>query len=461
MGARGNSGVILSQILRGFAKALENHNRFNGSDFASALESGSETAYRGVGQPVEGTMLTVIREAAAAAKDTASTKNDLPSVLKAAHEAARVAVDNTPNLLSVLKQAGVVDAGGQGLLVMLEGMLSRVNGSDASPRVEESIKTPVLSAPSIPAHAEEEVYGYCTEYLIQGENLNLDSIREHISSMGKSAIVVGDENTIRVHVHTLDPGSALSYSTAEGILSQIRIQNMDEQHREYLAARTEEPKEAPPLAAVAVVPGPGIGRLFQSFGASIVSGGQSMNPSAKELIEAVDATNAAAAIILPNNKNVVMAANQASHLSNKEVRVVPSRTVPQGVAALLALNSSDSIEDNLEAMEAALESVKTVEITTAIRSSSYNGLKIEEGDCVGLINGELTASGQDATVLLQDLLAKVDADHAEIITLYYGEDVPQEQAESVAEEIRQHYPEQEIEIVDGGQPHYQYIVSVE
>lgn len=465
MGARGNSGVILSQLFRGIASGLKGKKQFDGADFAAALKEGSTTAYKGVMKPVEGTILTVGREAAEAAQNAVSDGvRDFTPVMERVVAAARDSVARTPLLLSVLREAGVVDAGGQGLYVILEGALRYLRGEPMdTDELVEAVPTAVVSSP-----AEGDVqYGYCTEFILQGQNLDLDEIRERIAGCGDSALVVGDDQTIKVHVHTFRPGDVIGFASGRGTLHNIKIDNMQDQHREYLvmgddALGAQTDQEADGVAVVAVVSGSGLCNVFESLGVrTIVPGGQTMNPSTQELLHAIEGLNEKDVVVLPNNGNVVLAAQKAKELSQKNVVVVPSETVPQGISALLAFNYQADLEKNAEAMDKATHNVQTAELTRAIRSVKINGLEVEEGEIIGLLNGELTAKGKSIEEVAEQILEQMKADEHEIITAYHGEDVTELQAQELIDHLRKNYPEQEWELIDGGQPHYYYIISAE
>jgi DAK2 domain fusion protein YloV len=466
MGARGNSGVILSQLLRGIASGLKDKKQIDGTDFAAALKEGSTTAYKGVIKPVEGTILTVGREAADAAQDAVNDGvRDFTPVMERVVTAARDSVARTPLLLSVLREAGVVDAGGQGLYVILEGGLRYLKGEpmDAD-EVIEAVPAAVAAAPGEEAALQ---WGYCTEFILQGQNLNLDEIRERIAECGDSALVVGDGQVVKVHVHTHQPGDVIGFASSKGTLHDIKIDNMQDQHREYLvvgadSAAAHVDEKADGVAVVAVVSGPGLHDVFGSLGVrTIVPGGQTMNPSTQELLQAIEGLKENDVVVLPNNGNVVLAAQKARELSQKNVVVVPSETIPQGITALLAFNYQAGLEKNAEAMEQAIQSVETAEITRAIRSVKINGLEVEEGEIIGLLNGELTATGKSIEAVAGQILEQMKADEREIITAYYGEDITESQAQELVEKLRERYPEQEWELINGGQPHYYYIMSAE
>ncbi|MFC1909246.1 DAK2 domain-containing protein [Chloroflexota bacterium] len=467
MGARGNSGVILSQIWRGFARSLSEKEYINGNDLADALLLAAETAYKGMSNPVEGTILTVIREAASAAQQYVESGNgDLTSVLEATVSAAREAVANTPSLLPVLMEAGVVDAGGQGLYTMLEGALLYLRGETA---LMQSGKSAVIAS-SIPLTAqlwqvtdEEEVpFGYCTELLLKGENLDPDEIKSKLESEGQSLIVVGDESTVRVHIHVLDPGGVLHYASSLGTMQSIHIRNMDEQHKDFLEIQRKKGIPAVNVAVVAVAAGDGLADVFNSLGVSaVIPGGQTMNPSTRDILQAVEVVPTENIIILPNNKNIVLTAQQVETLSDKNIKVVPAETIPQGMAAMMAFAPEADFETTVSLMNQDCSTVKTIEITYATRTTRTNGLAIEEGQIIGLLEGEILAAGDSAGDVVIDLLSKMDLDEAEVVTIYYGVDSKEIEAEQVNSAIHEYCPSLEVEIVNGGQPHYNYIISVE
>jgi DAK2 domain fusion protein YloV len=461
MGARGNSGVILSQIFRGFARELEGVEAFDSVLLAAALQGAAKTAYQGVIKPVEGTILTVAREVADRAIQAAASSQDLRHVLELVVHEARESVARTPTLLSVLAEAGVVDAGGQGLFIILDGMLRYTRGEqvDTDTALEKAVDLE-------PFHLEaEEGYGYDIQYVIHGEGLNVDEIRETIASLGDSALVVGDSRAVKVHVHSPEPGTPINYGASVGSISRVIVENMQEQYQDFILSQVPQPTTpgAPcEVGTVVVAPGPGLEQVFESLGASIVvPGGQTMNPSTQDLLKAVDSVPCDTVIILPNNKNIVMAAEQASALSEKQVEVVRTITVPQGISALLALNYQADLEANAHMMSSAAEGIETAEITTAIRSVQINGIDVQEGEVIGLVNGSLAAKGDSPAEVCKITLENMQADAYEIITIYYGESVTPDKAHELANAIAERYPEQEIEVVDGGQPHYHYILSAE
>lgn len=463
MGARGNSGVILSQIWRGISKQLEGKVYLTASDWASSLHEGAVVAYKGVMRPVEGTILTVAREAAEAAVLAVAEQDDMLYVLEQTVRQAGSALERTPSLLPVLKEAGVVDAGGQGLYVLLEGILRHARGEPATAALEASISAQLQQ----PGDASAD-YGYDIQFLLNGQDLPIEEIREVITSMGESVLVVGDPETIKVHVHSDDPGQILSYATSMGALSDIVLENMQQQYQDFVAKqapRQPQPTVSPPLseiATVVVVNGEGLQRVFESLGAgAIVRGGQTMNPSTQELLDAISALSMDKVILLPNNPNVILAAQQAQRMSDKQVAVVSTTTIPQGVSALLAFSYQSDLKANVDLMERAASQVQTIEVTNAVRSVRINGLQVTRGQFIGLLNGELVEAGADLQEVAEAVLRKIDMSRYEIITVYWGDSVVQEQAAELATWIAKRYPDNEVELVEGKQPYYQYIISAE
>jgi hypothetical protein len=473
MGARGNSGVILSQLWRGFARSLDGRPNFGAADLARAMREASETAYKGVLKPVEGTILTVSRAVAEATEIARRDEDDLLLILEQIVTAAKEAVANTPNLLPVLKQAGVVDAGGQGLAVILEGMLRYLRGesleSDRAVEAAIDLKEKVLPDAAIDAGDVAQGYTYDVQCIIKGHNLDVEVARARIGELGLSTLVVGDAQTIKVHVHVPRPSVVLAYAETIGRLHDVVVEDMAAQYQQYLLGRTAPPIQSPTynlgpddIATLAVAPGDGLTRVFQSLGTTaIVPGGQTMNPSTQDFVKLLEAIPVDKAILLPNNGNVVMTARQAAEISRKHVVVVPSKTIPQGIAAMLAFNDQRSLEANAQAMEAAMPHVLTGEITTATRAIEYNEVSVEEGHIIGLLNDELTAANDTIEETLFTLLDQMAAQDLEIVTLYYGNGVTAAQAETIGAAIRARYPNLECEIVEGGQPHYYYILSAE
>jgi len=465
MGARGNSGVILSQIWNGLAQGLTGKEAVTSSDLVNGLLRASTVAYKGLSNPVEGTILTVIREAATAAQAHAAVSDDVVSVMEATVNAAKESVANTPSLLSVLREAGVVDAGGQGLYTILEGALHYLKGE-----VEQlKLRKPWMIASSVPLTAkvpqmvgvEEVPYGYCTNFLIKGQGLDPDKLRKSLEKKGQSVIVIGDDSAVRVHIHTLDPGDVMHHIISLGTLHQINIRNMDEQYQDFLQMQRER-MPAVDIAIVAVVSGESLSNVFTSLGATaIVPGGQTMNPSTKDLLQAVESVASEKVIILPNNKNIVLTANQVQSLTTKKIEVVPAKTIPQGVAALLAFDYEADLETNVQNMDGATSAVKSIEVTRAIRSTRLGGFDIKKKQAIGFLDGALVAVGDNTDDVLNQVLAKVNLDEVEVITIYYGADTTPTEAEQVSAAIRQEHPQLQVEVIQGGQPHYNYIVSVE
>ncbi len=465
MGARGNSGVILSQILRGLAQKLADKETFTAADLASALQESSAMAYRGMSNPVEGTMLTVIKDVAAAVEvEVASNGKDLIATMETAVSAASESVANTPNLLQVLREAGVVDAGGQGLQTILDGALRYLRGEMEQMRFRKpQIIVTDMHATKLPQMiaADEIPYGYCTEFLLKGEKLETDRIRKKLEKKGESLIVVGDDSAARIHIHTLEPGSVIEYATGLGTIHQVSIRNMDEQHQDFLEMQKDKGL-AMDTAIVAVVSGEGLSDVFTSLGVTvIVPGGQTMNPSTKDLLQAVEQAASDKVIILPNNKNIVATANQVQSLTEKKIEVVPTTTIPQGVAALLAFDYEADLESNIQIMTRAIAAVKTIEICRAVRSAKIVDLKVKKKQPIGFLDGSLVTAGEDCLEVLNKMLSKLELGKVEVITIYYGADTKSAEAEQVASNIRRQYPQLQIEVVRGDQPHYNYIVSIE
>jgi DAK2 domain fusion protein YloV len=463
MGARGNSGVILSQIWRGFARSLDNKEGYRTQDLADAYQEAAATAYRGVVKPVEGTILTVSRAVADEATRAAADTTDLLYVLERMVYAAREAVKLTPSLLPVLAEAGVVDAGGQGLFVILEGMLRYMQGEPVTEDVR-LVETVDLITTELEPH--EAGYGYDVQFLIVGQAMDVDAIRQKIAEMGECPLVVGDLTTVKVHVHVIDPGIPVSYGASLGSLRDVVVEDMQAQYQDFVVQREKltppQPFEEIGFGLVSVVMGDGLARVFQSLGTSaIVHGGQTMNPSTQDLLEAIENLSCDQVVLLPNNSNVILAAEQASKLSDKPVTVIPSRSIPQGIAALLAINSQADFETNVVSMTNALEDIEVGEVTSATRSVTINGVDVADGQIIGLHDGELKVAGTTVEEVVQALLEELDTAEREIVTLYYGEDVDESEANALADRLAQNWPDQEIEVVAGNQPHYYYFLSVE
>jgi uncharacterized protein len=473
LGARGNSGVILSQTLRGLAAGLANKQTFNAQDLAEAFQQASQLAYRAVIKPVEGTILTVVRATAEAAKVSVAQDNDLVTEMQDVVDAARRAVAHTPEQLPTLKQAGVVDAGGQGFCTILEGILRYMRGESTHQEISASHILQDLQPVTKKGRVSvEEEFGYEVVFLLRGAGLDVEKIRQTIIDMGGvSTVVAGDETMLKVHTHTLTPGKILDYGVSLGSLLDINIENLQEQSLTYAAESAAEhasddtdaePAPAPAIATAAVVSGPGFEKVFQGLGVSaIVSGGQTMNPSIEELLEAVEKIPSEYIIVLPNNSNVILSAQQVVDLTQKHVYIIPSKTLPQGISALISFNFEADFETNCKTMTNAIKNVQTAEITTAVRSVQLGGVHVREGDYIGVINGNLAVASQDMDHVVHDTLQRMHIDNYEIVTLYYGQDITAERAKEMSRQIQSRYSQLEIEVVDGGQPYYAYILSVE
>ena len=466
MGARGNSGVILSQILRGFSAALDGQREADGPTLAKALASATEAAYGALSEPIEGTILTVVREAAqSVAEHPPATAQE---TLAKASTAARAAVERTPELLPVLKEAGVVDAGGLGLAIVLEGLRRSLSGES----LEVDLAPEITSAAGWQDEAatlhqvEHGESGYCTEFMVSGDGLEAAPVRERLSSLGSSLLVVGEGKLLRVHLHTTAPDDALAYGRTLGQISQVKVDNMETQIQRFASGEPPRPITSA-IDIVAVAAGEGIEAAFRSVGVTqLVRGGQTMNPSAAEILEAIESCRAEQVVVLPNNKNIIAAAQQAADSSEKLVSVVPSRSLPQGVSAVLALNPDLGFDENAEAMERALASVRSAEVTRAVRATTIDGRRIEMGQAIGVVEGAVRAVADDlesavlgcVTEMLAPESSPVDAS---LLTIYIGRDVRDEDAEAMAQTLRDRHPQLEIELVHGGQPHYPYILSLE
>ena len=465
MGARGNSGVILSQFFRGLAKGLEGKTHFGGGDFARALAEASQTAYKGIVNPVEGTILTVLKDASKAAQKAVKNDDALVSVLETAVKSAEDSVARTPSLLPVLREAGVVDAGGQGLYVLLDGVLQFLKGESHKmqyrrPRLVVAEAAIASRAAQMPAHLETP-YGYCANFVLEGQNLNLGKIEKDLKKKGQSLIVTGDDTLVRIHIHSFEPGEIMGYATRLGKLHDITINNMDDQYAEFIKMQKERMPSVD-IAMITVATGDGFLELFNSLGnIIIVPGGQTMNPSVRELWQAVESAPSNNIILLPNNKNIVSAASQIHSLTSKKVKVIPTRNIPQGIAALLAFDYDKNLEKNARTMEEAASKVRTIEVTRAVRETCLKGLKIRKGQFIAILNDEdLIARADKVEDVILEALGKAGVEKAGIVTVYYGAEIKGAEAQGIAQEIRDRY-HTEVEVVYGGQPHYNYIISLE
>lgn len=479
MGARGNSGVILSQIWRGLAKSLKDQPSFNADDLAAALKEAADTAYKGVMRPVEGTLLSVIRAGALEGKDAAKKSKDLRFVLERVLERCQQALAHTPEQLPILKQAGVVDSGGQGLVFLLEGMLRQVHGEQLS-----TVMTALSNVPAqaLAAPAEGLEFPYDVQFILMGQDLDVLAVREAIDAMGDSTVVVGDEQTIKVHVHVKDPGVPISFGVSLGTITDVVVENMQMQMEEIIAphnnqlptltqpaqlvagngSAAELTVEPGQLAVVAVAPGDGLAQIFKSLGAAaIVNGGQTNNPSIEEILQAIESLPTDKVVVLPNNKNIILAAEAARELTSKEVTVIPSRTVPQGISALCAFNPDGEEQATTRLMESAAKGVASGEITRATRSVTLDGIDVSEGEFIGLANGKLCSADPDLLAVLTQTLEAMDLDGRELLSVYYGQETSEADAKSTVAEIENRYPDIEVELLCGGQPHYLYILGAE
>ena len=466
-GARGNSGVILSLLFRGISKALKGHEECDGVLWAAALQEGVDAAYKAVMKPAEGTILTVARLAAAKANAAAQENNHFEYVHNAALEEARVALANTPNQNPVLKKANVVDAGGKGWVYVLKAIAGVLQGEEIAAPESDDMPQVADSASFDDFNPDDITFTYCTEFIISRENdIDPEKLRDFLSSLGDSLVLVDDDEIIKVHVHTNDPGKALHEAMDYGSFVTVKIENMRLQHTEKVMTESEKnPKIAEPekaLGVVAVCAGEGLADVFQNLGVDgIISGGQTMNPSTQDILEAVNQVPAETVFIFPNNKNIIMAAQQVEGLTPKQVVVIPSKTVPQGITAMLSFNSEGTVEENTEAFTEALSTVDTMQITYAARNSDFDGFLIHEGDYLAMNGSSLFGTSRDIKVLLRSLAEKVRDDGKEFITIYYGEDIQEKHAQKAADLFAQICPDADVNLIRGGQPVYYYMISAE
>ena len=479
MGARGNSGVITSQLFRGFSQSVKDKEELDGAALAAAFQSGVEVAYKAVMKPVEGTILTVSRGAAIGAKKKAESTNDAVEVMRAALEGAKTALAKTPDMLPVLKEVGVVDSGGQGLVFIYEGFLSALTGEFIAS--EEFQATPATMSEMINAEHHKSVaghvatedikFGYCTEIMValkQGptyvKDFDYDEFRNYLNNLGDSLLVVNDDEIVKVHVHTEDPGLVMQEGLKYGSLVKVKVDNMRNQHEAQVEKeeRQAKPVEEKEYAIIAVVAGDGLADIFKAQGVDyIISGGQTMNPSTEDFVKAVEELNARNIIILPNNKNILMAAQSAAEVIEQPAAVVETKTIPQGLTSLLAFDESKSIEENYERMSASLEDVVSGSVTTAVRDTTIDGLEIHENDNLGMVDGKIVVSNPDMMETLEETFAHMLDEDSEIVTIYVGEDGSEELANELAQVLAEKYEDVEVEIHQGGQPVYPYLFSVE
>lgn len=463
MGARGNSGVILSQILRGFAQGIEGKDYLQVEDFAIALDSARKVAYKAVIKPVEGTILTVCRETAEAALEMKDMEN-MEDFLVKLLEATRHSLANTPELLKALKEANVVDSGGRGFLSILEGMVKAYQGhpisADGSTETKQDFEE--MMKQDIHAFAGEIKFGYCTEFFLRTYEVDADTFRREIEDMGDSMVVVGDEGIIKIHIHTNDPGVVLQKASAHGALDRIKIENMRLQQEAVLAKRREEMEEQSlAYGIISVAVGKGLANMMRDMNVTtIIEGGQTMNPSTEDFVKAIDKINSDTIFIFPNNSNIIMAANQAKEISDKNVIVIPTKDIPSALVGLMAIDAAAAPEENEQNILDAISCVTSAEITYAVRDTTSGEKQIKEGEVIGISGKEILANGAEIEEVTLETIDSLSED-AEIITLFYGEDVTEEQATALMERVSEKYPDVDVELYEGGQPLYYYFISVE
>ena len=475
-GARGNSGVILSQLLRGFTKEIREHKEIDTITLAKACERATATAYKAVMKPKEGTILTVAKGASQKAAELAETTEDLDTFISEVINYAQEVLEKTPEMLPVLKEAGVVDSGGQGLLEVMRGAYDAFQGKEIDYSAIEASAGTKMVKPSEQAETEIK-FGYCTEFIIMLEKeftaKDETEFKAYLESIGDSIVCVADDDIVKIHVHTNDPGLAIQRALTYGQLSRMKIDNMREEHQERLikdaeklAAQQAEAKKAEPrkeVGFIAVSIGEGMNEIFRELGADyIIEGGQTMNPSTEDMLNAIDQVNAEHIFILPNNKNIILAANQAQTLTeDKDIIVVPSKTVPQGITAIINYMPDADAQTNLEAMIEGIGNVKTGQVTYAVRDTHIDDKEIHEGDIMGIGDSGILAVGQSVEEATKEMLAQLVDEDTELISLYYGQDVQEESAENFAQEIEDLYPDVDVDVHSGGQPIYYYVLSVE
>lgn len=467
MGARGNSGVILSQILRGLSKGFEGNEKADASKVALSLREGAKAAYKAVMRPTEGTILSVVRKAADGAQSSAS--DDIVLMFDDVIREAKIMLDKTPELLPALKKAKVVDSGGMGLYIILEGMRDALRDGITA-KVNKDVS--VSQGKAVMQSEQDIKFGYCTEFIINGDAKNAESFKQKIKSLGDCMIVVGYEDVIKVHIHTNDPGKVLSYAVELGELSKIKIDNMREEHREMFEdigkiqseqenedASSDEKKK---FAFITVAMGDGIANTFKELGCDfVIEGGQTMNPSTQDILEAAEKLNADDIFILPNNKNIIMAADQAAEISEKNIHVIKTKTIPQGISCLIKFNPEENLQSNIDDMNDAISSVKTGSITFAVRDTEMDGLQIKEGNILGLLEGKIKEVGDNKDDVLEKIVDSMLDDDSELITVYYGEDVSDDEASKIEEKLQEKYDELDVQVLKGNQPLYYYLISIE
>ncbi|WCM70997.1 DAK2 domain-containing protein [Clostridium perfringens] len=471
MGARGNSGVILSQILRGISKGLEGKEEADASEFANALLEGSKSAYKAVMRPTEGTILTIVRTAGEVA--VALKEDNITELMREVCRESKIMLDKTPEMLPALKKAKVVDSGGMGLLIILQGMQEALeNGLKVTTGTPQAVKSSVAKAQRSETMSEEDIkFGYCTEFIILGDSNHAEEFKSKVINKGDSLVVVGYEDVIKVHIHTNNPGKVLEEAVKFGELSKIKIDNMREEHREMLegmyeeAAETEESVAAGEFkkyAFISVAMGEGMKNIFKDLGVDyVIEGGQTMNPSTQDMLEAIEKLNAEHIFILPNNKNIIMAANQAAEISDKDIRVIPTKTIPQGITCITMFNPEADVEENTEELKEAMEMVKTTSVTYAVRDTEVDGKEIKEGNILGLVEGKIKEVGEDPYKVAKDLIDSLVDEDSELITIFYGKDCEEEKVDALIEKLEGKYEDLDVQCYKGEQPLYYFIMSVE
>lgn len=469
MGARGNSGVIVSQFFRGFVKALPGNIEYLGlTELTKGFEGASQACFAAVRQPVEGTILTVIREIAHYAADHADQTLSLSDFLKDIYQHACSVLEKTPEMLPVLRQAGVVDAGGQGLVYFIKGWVQQINGESVDELPAAAFEG-ASKISNVAQYTENEMmsetdinFQYCTEFILKGKALDLEHIKNNLSPHGDCLLVVGDENTAKIHIHTNNPGIILDFAVRLGDMAEIQINNMVEQSKQRLLKQEQTEAGFKQIGIVAVASGDGLERIFRNLGVSgIVNGGQTMNPSVEDLAKAVKAVNSPEVIILPNNSNIILTANHVQELVSQKVRVVPTHTIPEGLAALLSFSEDKPLAENADRMAEKGRSVITGEVTYAVRSTSVGEMSIKQGDIIGLINGDIVTYSDTPEQVVEAALKAAPNTNGSLITLYYGSDVTALMAQSLLNRLEEVFPDAEIELYYGGQPLYYYLFSVE
>lgn len=465
MGARGNSGVILSQIIRGFSKSIEGKEQISTEDLAKAFKNGSDTAYKAVIKPIEGTILTVVRESGEYAIKAAKKEKDLLKFLEMVIDEANKSLERTPELLKNLKEAGVVDSGGKGLVLIYEGMYEALKGNPIKAKDLNDSNVSEVKQAGTSINTEDIKFCYCTEFILESNSISDTEIRDIMLKYGDSLAVVGDEGIIKVHVHTNDPGLVLQDALKHGQLVTIKIENMKLQHENILVGDTDEiaqSVEEKEYGFIATSMGEGLAKIFKDFGVDyIIEGGQTMNPSTEDFMKAIDSINAKNIFIFPNNSNIIMAANQAKELSDKNIIVIPTKNTPQGFTALVNFNADASVEENEQALMESLTMVKSGQVTFAVRDTVMNDVEVKEGNIIGIAESKLMDAGDSVDEITTSLVEKLVDEDSAIITLFYGEDVTEEDANNLRDELEEKFEDLDIELYYGGQPLYYYLISVE